>query len=567
MPFGSTFAGTPPGVNTISFTGLPEISASRPPTWNEPMSRSAIGAWAQPARIRTRKPGNLPARAPGMVEAPGPAAGCGEIEEHEAVKRGQLAAVEQGPEALSGVRHEIGECHLAGQNERDRPREQPDEQQRAADQLERSREADQREQRRRAGHRRGEAEQLLRAVRHEEKRGDNAQQAQQARRPALGDKLDHVGPFAMKKRILFLFLSAVLSIPQARSAPAFQSEEHAFHVTTIVQGLEHPWSLAFLPDGRMLVTERPGRLRVVAQGKLDPQPIAGLPQVAAGGQGGLFDVVLHPNHQHNQLLYLAYAARGDGGTGTELARARLNGRRLEDVQVLFRQSPKGASSIHFGGRIVFDRDGYLYLTLGERGQKERAQRPDDHAGSVIRLHDDGRVPQDNPFVGQPGWKPEKFDLGHRNMQGAALHPQTGMLWTHEHGPQGGDEINIIRPGTNYGWPVITYGANYVTGTRIGEGTTKPGMAQPLYYWVPSIAPSGMAFYTGARFPRWKENLFVGALRDEMLVRLVLDGEKIVKEERLLKGVLGRIRDVRSGPDGYLYLLTDETDGKLVRLEP
>jgi glucose/arabinose dehydrogenase len=369
------------------------------------------------------------------------------------------------------------------------------------------------------------------------------------------------------KRILFLFLWAILSIPQATSAPTFRSEEHAFQVTTIVQGLEHPWSLAFLPDGRMLVTERPGRLRVVAQGKLDPQPIAGLPQVTAGGQGGLFDVALHPGFSSNQLVYLAFAARGPAGVGTELARARLNGHRLEEVKLLFRQEPKGGGGLHFGGRIVFDRAGYVYLTLGERGQMERAQRPNDHAGSVIRLHDDGRVPQDNPFVGKPGWKPEKFDLGHRNMQGAALHPQTGMLWTHEHGPQGGDEVNVIRPGVNYGWPVITYGVNYGSGTRIGEGTHKAGMAQPLYYWVPSIAPSGMAFYTGERFPRWKGDLFVGALRDQLLVRLKLDGERIIKEERLLKDVLGRIRDVRSGPDGYLYLLTDEANGMLVRLEP
>jgi glucose/arabinose dehydrogenase len=369
------------------------------------------------------------------------------------------------------------------------------------------------------------------------------------------------------KSILILFLPAVLSIAQAMSAPAFRSEEHTFNATTIVQGLEHPWSVAFLPDGRMLVTERPGRLRVIVQGKLDPRPIAGLPQVAAGGQGGLFDVVLHPDHARNGLLYLAYAARGEGGVGTELARAKLNGKQLEDVRVLFRQNPKGSGGLHFGGRIVFDRAGYLYLTLGERGQMERAQRTDDHAGSVIRLHDDGRVPQDNPFVGKPGWKPEKFDLGHRNMQGAALHPQTGMLWTHEHGPQGGDEVNVIRRGVNYGWPVITYGANYGSGTKIGEGTHKDGMAQPLYYWVPSIAPSGMAFYTGDRFPRWKGDLFVGALRDQMLVRLKLDGEKIIKEERLLRGELGRIRDVRNGPDGYIYVLTDETDGKLVRLQP
>ena len=214
---------------------------------------------------------------------------------------------------------------------------------------------------------------------------------------------------------------------------------------------------------------------------------------------------------------------------------------------------------------MFDRDGYLFITLGERGEMERAQNPGDHNGSVIRLHDDGRVPKDNPFVGKPGWRPEKFTLGHRNMQGAALHPQTGMLWTHEHGPQGGDEINVIRAGANYGWPVITYGANYGTGTKIGEGTAKPGMAQPLHYWVPSIAPSGMAFYSGDKFPKWRGDLFVGALKDQMLVRLKLDGEKVVREERLLKNALGRIRDVREGPDGFIYLLTDEPNGVLARL--
>jgi glucose/arabinose dehydrogenase len=235
--------------------------------------------------------------------------------------------------------------------------------------------------------------------------------------------------------------------------------------------------------------------------------------------------------------------------------------------VLFRQSPKGSRGQHFGGCIVFDRAGYLYLTLGDRGDMPRAQRPDDHAGSVIRLHDDGRVPKDNPFVGRAGWKPEKFTLGNRNMQGAALHPQSGVLWTHEHGPQGGDEVNVMRAGVNYGWPVITYGVNYGIGTRIGEGARKEGMQQPIHHWVPSIAPSGMAFYTGDRFPRWKGNLFIGALRDRVLVRLSLDGEKVVGEERLLKGLLGRIRDVRAGPDGYLYLLTDERDGVLARLEP
>ena len=346
-----------------------------------------------------------------------------------------------------------------------------------------------------------------------------------------------------------------------------KSEEHSFRVVKLVEGLDHPWSLAFLPDGRMLVTERPGRLRIIANGKLDPQPVAGLPQVIPEGQGGLLDIVPHPRFAENSLVYFSYNGRGPSGTGTELARARLVGQRLENVQKLFAQDPKGSGGNHFGGRIVFDRAGYLYLTLGDRGDKDRAQRPNDHAGSVIRLHDDGRVPADNPFVGKPGWKPEKFDLGHRNQQGAALHPKTGLLWTHEHGPQGGDEINVIRPGTNYGWPVITYGVNYVIGTKIGEGTHKEGMTQPLHYWVPSIAPSGMAFYEGDRFPRWRGDLFVGALKDRMLVRLRLDGEKVVKEERMLQGVLGRIRDVRAGPDGFIYLLTDENPGVLARLEP
>jgi glucose/arabinose dehydrogenase len=364
-------------------------------------------------------------------------------------------------------------------------------------------------------------------------------------------------------------VSAALALsPSPADAQTIATDEHAFRVVKLVERLEHPWGLAFLPDGRMLVTERPGRLRVIGRdGKLDAQPLSGLPRVAAHGQGGLMDVAIHPRFADNNLVYLSYAARGDGGFSTEVARGRLAGSQLEDVQVIFRQLPKSGGGQHFGSRLVFDREGFLYITLGDRGEQDRAQRPDDHAGSVIRLHDDGRVPKDNPFVGKPGWKPEKYTVGNRNIQGAALHPQTGLLWTHEHGPQGGDEINVIRAGVNYGWPVITYGVNYGFGTRIGEGTHKPGMAQPLHYWVPSIAPSGMAFYSGDRFPRWRGDLFVGALRDQMLVRLRLDGEKVIKEERLLKDAIGRIRDVRSGPDGLLYLLTDEARGMLVRLEP
>jgi glucose/arabinose dehydrogenase len=354
----------------------------------------------------------------------------------------------------------------------------------------------------------------------------------------------------------------------AAQTKTFQSQKHAFRVVTLVEGLSHPWSLAFLPDGQILITERGGRLRRVSQDfKLDPKPIEGVPRVVATGQGGMFDVALHPNFAENGTIYLAYNGPGEGGWGTELMRAKLDGQRLTQTQVLFRLEPKSRAGLHFGGRIVFDRQGYLYLTLGDRGDQERAQQLDDHAGSVIRLHDDGRVPADNPFVKRPGAKPEKFTLGNRNMQGAALHPQTGELWTHEHGPQGGDEINVVRAGRNYGWPVITYGVNYGIGTKIGEGTHKSGMEQPLYKWVPSIAPSGMAFYEGARFPGWRGNLLIGALRDAMLVRLELDGEKVVKEERLLKGALGRIRDVRVGPDGFVYLLTDESDGVLARLEP
>jgi len=369
-------------------------------------------------------------------------------------------------------------------------------------------------------------------------------------------------------------LAAALLIPASlfallpAQAQVIRSKDHAFRVVKVVEGLEYPWGLAFLPDGRKLVTERPGRLRIVAKdGKLEPQPVAGVPTVAATGQGGLLDVALHPRFSENSLVYLSYSARGEGGVGTEVARGRLAGGGLEDVRVIFSQSPKSGGGRHFGSRLVFDREGYLYITQGDRGEMERAQKPDDHAGSVIRLHDDGRVPADNPFRGKTGWKPEKYTLGNRNVQGAALHPRTGRVWTHEHGPQGGDEINVIRAGANYGWPVITYGVNYGLGTRIGEGTHKAGMEQPLYTWVPSIAPSGMAFYTGDRFPRWQGDLFVGALRDQMLVRLKLEGEKVASEERMLTNVLGRIRDVRDGPDGFLYLLTDERRGVLARLEP
>jgi aldose sugar dehydrogenase len=365
-------------------------------------------------------------------------------------------------------------------------------------------------------------------------------------------------------------LALAVSVPHANAAEARQirSEKHNFNIVTLVEGLQNPWSIAWLPDGRMLVTERAGRLRVVSTDfKLDPKPIDGLPKIVVGGQGGLFDVVLHPGYKDNGWIYISYSGAGDGGHGTELMRAKLDGYRLVESQVLFRLQPKSGAGQHFGGRIVFDGKGHVYLTLGDRGEQNRAQRLDDHAGSVIRLNEDGSVPKDNPFVNRNTARPEKFTLGNRNIQGAALHPKTGDLWTHEHGPQGGDEINIIRAGRNYGWPVITYGANYGTGTKIGEGTQKAGMEQPLLHWVPSIAPSGMAFYDGDKFPNWRGNILIGALKDDLLVRIELDGEKIVREERMMRDAIGRIRDVRVGPDGLVYVLTDERRGVIARLEP
>lgn len=343
----------------------------------------------------------------------------------------------------------------------------------------------------------------------------------------------------------------------------------AVQATRLVEGLRHPWSLAWLPNGEMLVTERGGTLRrISADFKLDPKPIEGVPAVKVAGQAGLFDVAVHPDYARNGWIYLAYAEPSptdDGEYGTALLRARLKDGRLVDQHKLFAMTPKSRRGFHLGGRIVFDGKGHVFLTLGDRGEMARAQAPLDHAGSVIRLHDDGRVPADNPFVGKPDQLPEVYSRGNRNMQGAALHPATGELWTHEHGPQGGDELNIIRPGRNYGWPTITYGVNYGIGTRIGEGTAREGMEQPLHVWIPSIGISGMAFYTSDLIPQWKGSLLAGGLSGTTLVRLVLQGERVVREERLLTGEVGRIRDVRVGPDGAVYLLTDLAEGALWRV--
>lgn len=339
---------------------------------------------------------------------------------------------------------------------------------------------------------------------------------------------------------------------------------------TVADGLVNPWSLAFLPDGRMLVTERPGRLRVVApDGKLSP-PVAGLPAVAATGQCGLLEVLPDPKFAENGWLYWSYAEPGERGegNGTAVARGKFDGSRVSQVQVIFRQLPKVESSAHCGGRLVVARDGQLFVTLGERfSRKDDAQKLDNHLGKVVRISPDGLVPADNPFVKTAGAKPEIWSYGHRNVQGAALHPGTGELWTQEHGPQGGDEVNIDRAGLNYGWPVITYGRNYGTGTRIGEGSEKAGVEPPVHRWAPiSIAPSGMAFVTGERYPGWRGSLVVGALRAEALVRLTLDGNRVTGEERLLANLHERIRDVRQGPDGWLYVVTDNANGRVLRLE-
>jgi glucose/arabinose dehydrogenase len=341
-------------------------------------------------------------------------------------------------------------------------------------------------------------------------------------------------------------------------------------VETVASGLEHPWGLAFLPNGWMLVTERPGRLRMVSpQGKLS-QPLAGLPSLRVRGQGGLLDVIVDRDFGLNRTIYFCFSEpRPDGRAGTALARAVLSdsGTAIEGVKTIFSQQPAGGDGRHFGCRIVQRSDRTLLLTMGDRGNmSESAQDPKTHIGKVIRINPDGSVPRDNPFAGDGQALPEIWSLGHRNPQGATLRPGTDELWTAEHGSRGGDEINQPQAGKNYGWPVITYGVDY-SGARIGIGTQKEGMEQPVYYWDPSIAPSGLAFYTGDRFPAWKGNLFVGALAGQILVRLSIRNGKVAAEERLLRGFGSRIRDVRQGPDGFLYLLTDNGSDRILRLRP
>lgn len=345
----------------------------------------------------------------------------------------------------------------------------------------------------------------------------------------------------------------------------------AARVETVVEGLEHPWAMAFLPeDEGILITERPGRLRVWRDGRLHP-PVSGLPEVYAGGQGGLLDVALSPDFHKNRQVFLAYAEQGNGGAaGTAVGVGVLSAdfKALENFRVIFRQEPKLSSGQHFGCRLTFDEDGHLFIALGENNQRPTAQDLDKLQGKLVRLNPDGSVPKDNPFVNQPGVRPEIWSYGHRNPQGAAINPWTGKLWVHEHGPRGGDEINIPEAGKNYGWPLATYGRNY-SGFAIPEaqGESAAGTEQPHYVWLKSPAISGMAFYNHDRFPAWRNNVFVGALKDRQLIRLELAGDEIVREERLLGDLGERIRDVRAGPDGYLYALTDSSKGSLLRVSP
>jgi glucose/arabinose dehydrogenase len=378
-------------------------------------------------------------------------------------------------------------------------------------------------------------------------------------------------------RSAFLITAAPMALMIASPAHAvdetFETERGTIQVSTVVDGLANPWAIAFLPgDEGMLVTERAGALRLVdAEGNLS-EPIEGVPQVDARGQGGLLDVALDPDFAENRLVYLSFAEAGDGGNSTAVARGQLNedATALEEVEVIFSQQPKVQSTAHFGSRLVFDNDGHLFVTMGDRSSRQfrdMAQDTDSHIGTIARINPDGSVPQDNPFVGQDGALPEIWAYGVRNVQAAALHPETGVLWEIEHGPRGGDELNVIEPGANYGWPVASFGVEY-SGDTIGEGiSSAEGMVDPIYEWTPVIAPSGMAFYSGDAFPEWEGNLFVGGLASTALVRLELDGDSVTHEERLLEPLGLRIRDVAQGPDGAIYVATDEANGGILRVAP
>lgn len=390
----------------------------------------------------------------------------------------------------------------------------------------------------------------------------------------MGRAVAHLRRMTLRRAAL-LALALIAAAPPARAqAPGgdvVASERARFRITTFATGLEHPWGGAFLPDGRLLVTERPGRLRVIGRDGTVSAPLAGVPPVEARGQGGLLGIALALDFATTREIYLCQAALVEGGALTRLVRARLSpdATALEDARPILDATPAQESGRnHFGCRIAFDpRDGALFLSTGERfADEHRAQRPGDLAGKILRLARDGRPLPDNPFVGRAGTRPEIWTLGHRHPQGLAFNPWTGTLWEAEFGPRGGDEVNLIRPGRNYGWPVVSHGRTYAGGFQIGEGTSKPGLEDPVHVWVPSVSPSGIAFYAGEAFPGWRGSLFLAALNPPQLVRLSTEGDRVTGEERLLRG-LARFRDVIQGPDGLLYVLTDEPRGRVLRLEP
>jgi len=375
------------------------------------------------------------------------------------------------------------------------------------------------------------------------------------------------GKVFLERRQLLVGTAAALAAPAvARAQQILRSSKASYSLRMLTLDLEQPWGMAFLPDGRLLITERPGRLRIFANGRLERAPVGGLPKVYARGQGGLLDICLHPDFARNAQLYLTYSGEGDGGAATVLARAEFRNNALVGVQRIFEALPRTSGGLHFGSRVVFDGAGFLYVTCGERYQMQRAQNLADLGGKVVRLRDDGTVPADNPFIGREGARPEIFSYGHRNPQGMAMHPGTGRIWLVEHGPRGGDELNLLKAGANYGWPRATHGIDY-SGSTISQNKSLPGMEDPVRVWVPSISPSGLAFYTGDRFPGWKGSVFTGALSDNALFRIELDGDRYVGEERLLVDLLPYIRDVRQGPDGLLYIVTHTDSGGLYRLEP
>jgi len=373
-----------------------------------------------------------------------------------------------------------------------------------------------------------------------------------------------------KLKFIFLTIFSISVTPFSLAQDALiKTEQYTLKIDTLASGLVLPWSVALLHDGLILVTEKAGNLRVMREGRLLERPVSGLPPITPRGQGGLLDVVSHPDYRNNQVIFWSYSAGADGEVGTDVARGRLSCQgddcSVSEVQVIFSQKPKASAGQHFGSRLVFDRKRHFFVTLGDRGRQDDAQNLSNHLGGVMRITETGGIPADNPFAKRDGAMPEIFTYGNRNVQGAAIHPRTGELWATEHGPQGGDELNILRSGRNYGWPLITHGRTYGLGRAIGQGTEREDIPKALKIWLPqSIAPSGLSFYTGTLFPQWRSSLFLGSLREQLLIRLTLDGDTVTSEERI--SGLGRVRDVREGSDGALYVLSEST-GKLFRLTP